>query len=54
VQEFLSEFFSRVSGVVSQMKTYGENLSNETTVSKLLRSLTKDFDHVVTAIEESF
>ena len=39
VQEFLSEFFSRVSGVVSQMKTCGENLSNETIVSKVLRSL---------------
>ena len=46
-------FFPRVSGVVSQTKPYRENLSNETIVSKVLRSLTKDFDHVVAAIEES-
>ena len=39
--------------LVSQMKTYEENLSNETIVSKVLRSLTKEFDHVVAAIEES-
>jgi len=35
------------------MKTYGENISNETIVSKVLRSLTKDYDHVVAVIEES-
>jgi len=27
-------------------ETYGENVSNETIVSKNLRSLTKEFDHV--------
>jgi len=52
-KELVQEFLSRVSGIVSHMKTYGENVSNETIVSKVLRSLTKDFDHVVPAIEES-
>ena len=46
-------YLSRVSGIVSHMKTYGESLSNEIVVSKVLRSLTSDFDHVVAAIEES-
>ncbi|KAL9413633.1 hypothetical protein AB3S75_042172 [Citrus x aurantiifolia] len=35
------------------MKSDGENVSTETIVSKVLRSLSKRFDHVVAAIEES-
>ncbi|KAH0661898.1 hypothetical protein KY284_026829 [Solanum tuberosum] len=52
-KESVQEFMSRVSGIVNHMKTYGENVNNETVVSKVLRSLTKGFDHVVAAIEES-
>ncbi|KAH0693896.1 hypothetical protein KY285_020993 [Solanum tuberosum] len=44
---------STVSGIVNHMKIYGENVNNETVVSKVLRSLTKGFDHVVAAIEKS-
>ena len=51
-KEPVQEFLSRVPGIVSHMKTYSENVSNETIVSKVLR-ITKDFDHVVGAIEES-
>ena len=40
-KEFVQEFLSRVSGIVNHMKTYGENVNNETVVSKVLRSLTK-------------
>ena len=39
--------------IVSQMRTYGEKISDETIVSKVLRSLTPKFDHVVAAIEEA-
>ena len=49
----MQEFLSTVSGIVSHMKTYGESVSNETIVSKVLISLIKAFDHVVAAIEES-
>ena len=52
-KESVQEFLCRVSGLVSQMKVYGENISNETVVSKVLRSLTKDFDYVVAAMEKS-
>ncbi|XP_047256241.1 uncharacterized protein LOC124888999 [Capsicum annuum] len=52
-KESMQEYMSRVSGVVNHMKTYGENVNNETVMSKVLRSLTKIFDHVVAAIEES-
>ncbi|KAH0724856.1 hypothetical protein KY284_000721 [Solanum tuberosum] len=34
-------------------KSYGENISDEIVVEKVLRSLTKKFEHVVAAIEES-
>ena len=52
-KEPVQDFMSSVSGIVNHMKKYGENVSNETVVSKVLRSLTKGFDHVVAAIEES-
>ena len=42
-----------MSEIVSHMKTYGEILDNETVVSRVLRTLTKDFDHVVAVIKES-
>ncbi|KAK3032215.1 hypothetical protein RJ639_036145 [Escallonia herrerae] len=51
--ESVQDFFSRVSGIVSQMKSYGEKLDDEIVVAKVLRSLTTKFDHVVAAIEES-
>jgi len=35
------------------VKTYGDSFSNGTIVSKVLRSLTRDFDHVVVWIEEA-
>jgi len=42
-KEFVQEFLSRVYAIVSQMKTYGEDISNQTVVSKVLRSLTTNF-----------
>ena len=53
VKEPVQEYLSRVFELVSHMRTYGESLSNEIVVSKVLRSLTSEFDHVVAAIEES-
>ncbi|GKA60040.1 hypothetical protein Tco_0759353 [Tanacetum coccineum] len=51
--EFVPDFMARVSTVVCHMKSYGEQVSDETVVEKVLRSLTVKFDHVVAAIEES-
>ncbi|GAV79032.1 UBN2 domain-containing protein, partial [Cephalotus follicularis] len=51
--ETVQDFLSRVTPIVSQMKSYGEEISDETVVAKVLRSLTPKFDHVVAAIEES-
>ena len=46
-------FLSRVAAIVNQMRSYGEDILDQTVVAKVLRSLTPKFDHVVAAIEES-
>ncbi|GKF28286.1 hypothetical protein Tco_0094628, partial [Tanacetum coccineum] len=51
--ESVQYYLARVSTIVSQMKSYGEKITDETVVSIVLRSLTPKFDHVVAAIEES-
>ncbi|KAK2967493.1 hypothetical protein RJ640_010134 [Escallonia rubra] len=51
--ESVQDFLSRVTAIVSQMKSYGEQITDEIVVAKVLRSLTPTFDHVVAAIEES-
>ena len=52
-KETIQSYLSRVSGIVNQMKSYGETIDNERVVSKVLRSLNREFKHVVVAIEES-
>lgn len=39
--------------IVNIMKSYGENISHIIFVAKVLRFLTKKFEHVVADIEES-
>jgi hypothetical protein len=39
--------------MVNQIKVCGEVLTSRSVVSKILRSLTPKFDHVVLALEES-
>ncbi|XP_009777772.1 uncharacterized protein [Nicotiana sylvestris] len=51
--ESIQTYLSRVSSLVNQMKSYGEDISEEIVVAKVLRSLTPKFEHVVVAIEES-
>lgn len=51
--ESVQAYLARVSAIVSQMRSYGEKITDETIVAKVLRSLAPKFDHVVAAIEES-
>ncbi|GKB67302.1 hypothetical protein Tco_0928714 [Tanacetum coccineum] len=44
---------AKVTMIVSHMHTYGDNITDELVVAKILRSLPPKFDHVVAAIEES-
>ncbi|XP_039131784.1 uncharacterized protein LOC120268441 [Dioscorea cayenensis subsp. rotundata] len=39
--------------IINQMRVFGDNITDQTVVEKVLRSLTPHFDHVVEAIEES-
>ncbi len=51
--ETIQQFLARMSTIISQMRTYGDTITDETVVAKILRSLDPKFDHVVAAIEES-
>ncbi|XP_073301409.1 uncharacterized protein [Primulina huaijiensis] len=50
--EKLQDFLSRVISVVSQMRSYGENITDAIIVPKVLRRLTAKYDYIVTTIEE--
>ena len=50
--ESIKDYTSRVSGVVNQMKTYGDNISDQRLVEKYLISLTDKYDYTVVIIEE--
>ena len=52
-KEKVQDYLSRISNLVQQMRSYGEEVRNKNIVGKVLRSLTADFNHVVAAIEES-
>ncbi|PKA55296.1 Retrovirus-related Pol polyprotein from transposon TNT 1-94 [Apostasia shenzhenica] len=49
----LDVFLSKASDIVSQIRLYGKNLTDQIIVEKVLRSLTPQFDHIAAAIEES-
>ncbi|KAL8098673.1 hypothetical protein AgCh_031438 [Apium graveolens] len=49
----IGEFVTRFKTVTNEMKRNGESLDDVRVMEKLLRSLTRKFDYVVTSIEES-
>nr|XP_017228786.1 PREDICTED: uncharacterized protein LOC108204029 [Daucus carota subsp. sativus] len=51
--ENIGEFVTRLKTVTNEMKINGESLDDVRLMEKLLRSLTRKFDYVVTSIEES-
>ncbi|GAU17221.1 hypothetical protein TSUD_324240 [Trifolium subterraneum] len=51
--ETVSDYFTKVIRLVNQIKNRGEVIEAKFVVSKILRSLTPRFDHVVAAIETS-
>jgi hypothetical protein len=51
--ESMQDFFTRVMGIVNQIRSYGEDLTDQKIVEKILRSLPAKFDAIVVAIEES-
>ncbi|KAA0033083.1 copia protein [Cucumis melo var. makuwa] len=51
--ESVSYYTSRLLAVVNEMKRFGETISDEQVVEKILRSLDEKFNFIVVAIEES-
>jgi len=51
--ESIEEFYNRVISLINQMRVNGEPLEAKRIVEKILRSLTRRFEYVVVAIEES-
>ena len=51
--ETAKEYCSKLIEVVNQMRAYGEAITDERIVQKILISLTEKYDSIVAAIEES-
>ncbi|XP_076907580.1 uncharacterized protein LOC143564077 [Bidens hawaiensis] len=47
----IGDYFGRIMALVSQKQAYGEEISDQTVVEKVLHSLTPKFDYVVPSIE---
>nr|XP_028964619.1 uncharacterized protein LOC114827120 [Malus domestica] len=51
--EALSVYLTRLTDIVNQMKTLGEELTNQRLVQKILISLPKSYDSIASIIEET-
>ncbi|CAL8084841.1 unnamed protein product [Prunus armeniaca] len=51
--ESIQVFFTKVYGIVNQIRSYGDTIPDKKIVEKTLRNLLPKFDHVVAAMEES-
>jgi len=51
--EKVDEYFSRTLSIANKMKAHGERMEQLVIVEKILRSMNRQFDYVVAAIEES-
>ncbi|XP_050919845.1 uncharacterized protein LOC127137426 [Lathyrus oleraceus] len=48
----VSDYFSKLTAIVNQMKTCGENITGQMVAEKVVRSLRTKFDFIVIAIQE--
>ena len=48
--ESITDFFTKVTKLVNQIKVCGEVLTSRSVVGKILRSFAPKFDHVVVSI----
>ena len=51
-RDALSDYIANMIDVVNPIRKYGEDLGQQKVIKKILRSLPKKYDHVVTAMEE--
>ncbi|XP_076940372.1 uncharacterized protein LOC143609525 [Bidens hawaiensis] len=52
--EAVGDYFSRVMNNVGQQRSFGEELTDQKIVEKILRSLSSRFDYVIPSIEVTF
>lgn len=51
--ELLNDYLTRLTDVINQMKSYGENIDDSRIVEKLLLSLSLKYDTIVSVIEQT-
>ena len=51
--ESVEEFYNRTISIANQLRVNGEEISDKRIIEKILRSMTRKFEHVIVAIEES-
>ncbi|XP_073001539.1 uncharacterized protein [Typha latifolia] len=51
--EVVEDYFNRVISIINQLRSNGEKILDQRVVEKILRSLTKKYEHNIVAIEES-
>ncbi|XP_073221587.1 uncharacterized protein [Cicer arietinum] len=49
----VSDYFSKLTAIVNQMRTCGENITYQMVVEKVMRSLSPKFDFIVVVIQEA-
>lgn len=49
----VSDYFSKLTAIVNQMRTCGENIIDQMVAEKVLRSLSTKFDFIVVFIQEA-
>ncbi|PNX84532.1 hypothetical protein L195_g040593 [Trifolium pratense] len=52
-KESIGEYFTRLQTLVNSMKNYGEVISDEQIIEKVLRTLNPEYDHIVVVIQKS-
>ena len=51
--ELVESFYTRVIGLINQMKFYGDNIDDKRIVEKVLRSIPPKFESLIVTFEEN-
>ena len=51
--ELVDSFYTRVVGLINQLKSHGEKLEDQIVVEKILKSLPARFESLVVTLEEN-
>ena len=51
--ETIKDYYSKIKGIINQMRAYGENILDKRIVEKILISISRKYDSIVTTIEQT-